>query len=79
MLSLRPTERNDENYSSFRLELLALKWAVVEKFKEYLAASEGKYSFYHIYSLTTYILLQHIFSYITLHKLFYIFYHNILS
>ena len=43
--------------------------------------SEGKYFyfFYHIYSLTTYILLQHIFSYITLHKLFYIFYHNIFS
>ena len=30
-------------------------------------------------SSITYILLQHIFSYITLHKLFYIFYHNILS
>lgn len=31
--SLQPTERNDQNYSSFKLELLALKWAVTEKFK----------------------------------------------
>lgn len=34
--SLHPTERNDANYSSFKLELLALKWAVTEKFKDYL-------------------------------------------
>ncbi|KAI8512048.1 hypothetical protein Bbelb_111480 [Branchiostoma belcheri] len=34
--SLRPTERNWDNYSSFKLELLALKWAVTEKFKEHL-------------------------------------------
>lgn len=34
--SLHPTERNDSNYSSFKLELLALKWAVTEKFKDYL-------------------------------------------
>lgn len=33
---LRPTERNDKNYSAFKLELLALKWAVGEKFREYL-------------------------------------------
>ena len=31
-------EKNDENYSRFKLELLALKWAVVEKFREYLSA-----------------------------------------
>lgn len=37
--SLRPAERNDKNYSSFKLELLALKWAIVEKFREYLAVS----------------------------------------
>lgn len=30
--SLHPTEQNDANYSSFKLELLALKWAVTEKF-----------------------------------------------
>ena len=24
---LRPVEKNDENYSSFKLELLALKWS----------------------------------------------------
>lgn len=34
--SLNPTERNDQNYSSFKLEFLALKWAVTEKFKDYL-------------------------------------------
>ncbi|XP_067309059.1 uncharacterized protein [Pseudorasbora parva] len=33
---LRPTERNMSNYSSMKLELLALKWAVSEKFREYL-------------------------------------------
>lgn len=34
--SLHPAERNDQNYSSFKLELLALKWAITEKFKDYL-------------------------------------------
>ncbi|XP_055997903.1 uncharacterized protein LOC130047287 [Ostrea edulis] len=34
--TLRPTERNDGNYSSAKLELLAFKWAVTEKFKDYL-------------------------------------------
>ena len=34
--SLRPTERNMQNYSSMKLELLALKWAVTEKFRDYL-------------------------------------------
>ncbi|KAL2077722.1 hypothetical protein ACEWY4_027226 [Coilia grayii] len=34
--SLHPTERNDANYSSFKLELLAMKWALSEKFKDYL-------------------------------------------
>ncbi|KAI8486535.1 hypothetical protein Bbelb_357700 [Branchiostoma belcheri] len=33
---LKPTERNMDNYSSFKLELLGLKWAVTEKFKDYL-------------------------------------------
>lgn len=37
--SLHPTEQNDANYSSFKLELLALKWAVVEKFKDYLTGT----------------------------------------
>ncbi|XP_063794647.1 uncharacterized protein LOC134949877, partial [Pseudophryne corroboree] len=36
---LRKTERNCENYSAFKLELLALVWAVTEKFKHYLAAT----------------------------------------
>ena len=38
--SLSQTERNDINYSSFKLELLALKWAVTEKFKDYLWGSQ---------------------------------------
>lgn len=34
--SLRPTEKNMKNYSSMKLELLALKWAMSEKFRHYL-------------------------------------------
>lgn len=37
---LRGAERNDRNYSSMKLELLALKWAVVEKFRGYLLGSQ---------------------------------------
>ena len=37
--SLRGAERNMKNYSSRKLELLALKWAVTEKFREYLMSS----------------------------------------
>ncbi|XP_075131928.1 uncharacterized protein LOC142204512 [Leptodactylus fuscus] len=37
--SLRATERNDSNYSSFKLEFLALVWAVTEKFHHYLTAT----------------------------------------
>ncbi len=33
---LKGSERNGRHYSAFKLELLALKWAVTEKFKEYL-------------------------------------------
>lgn len=33
---LRPPERNMTTYSSMRLEFLALKWAMTEKFREYL-------------------------------------------
>ncbi|KAK7921991.1 hypothetical protein WMY93_008893 [Mugilogobius chulae] len=33
---LRPTERNMSNYSSMKLELLALKWAMADKFRDYL-------------------------------------------
>ncbi|CAN2387827.1 Reverse transcriptase (RNA-dependent DNA polymerase), partial [Pristimantis euphronides] len=38
--SLRESERNPENYSSFKLELLALVWAMTERFSEYLAGAE---------------------------------------
>ena len=37
---LRPTERNMDNYSSMKLEFLALKWAVTEKFRSYLLEAE---------------------------------------
>lgn len=37
---LRNAEKNDRNYSSMKLELLALKWAVVEKFRSYLLGSK---------------------------------------
>ncbi len=37
---LRGSEKNDKNYSAFKLELLALKWAITEKFKEYLMYSK---------------------------------------
>uniref|UniRef100_A0A8C5C0T7 Gypsy retrotransposon integrase-like protein 1 n=1 Tax=Gadus morhua TaxID=8049 RepID=A0A8C5C0T7_GADMO len=33
---LRPTERNMSNYSSMKLEFLALKWALTEIFRDYL-------------------------------------------
>ena len=37
--SLHPSERSMCNYSSAKLELLALKWAVTEKFRDYLLGS----------------------------------------
>lgn len=37
---LRGAERNDKNYSSMKLELLALKWSVTEKFRSYLLGSK---------------------------------------
>lgn len=37
---LRGSEKNDRHYSAFKLELLALKWSVTEKFKEYLIYSK---------------------------------------
>ena len=37
---LRPPEKNMQNYSSRKLELLALKWAITEKFRSYLLGSE---------------------------------------
>ncbi len=33
---LKPTERNMSNYSSMKLEFLALKWVMTEKFRDYL-------------------------------------------
>jgi hypothetical protein len=38
--SLHPNEKNMDNYSSMKLEMLALKWAVTEKFRDYLIGSK---------------------------------------
>ena len=38
--TLKPYERSMRNYSSAKLELLGLKWAVCEKFKDYLIGSQ---------------------------------------
>ena len=38
--TLRPSEKSMCNYSSAKLELLALKWAVTEKFRDYLLGSK---------------------------------------
>ena len=40
--TLRPSEQSMRNYSSAKLELLALKWAVTEKFRDYLLGSKFK-------------------------------------
>ena len=37
---LKPYEQSMRNYSSAKLELLALKWAICEKFKDYLISSK---------------------------------------
>ena len=36
----RPREKNQANYFSMKLEFLALKWAVTEKFRHYLLSAE---------------------------------------
>ena len=38
--TLRPTEKSMHNYSSAKLELLALKWAVTKTFRDYLLGSK---------------------------------------
>ena len=38
--TLRPSEKSMHNHSSAKLELLALKWAVTEKFRDYLLGSK---------------------------------------
>ena len=37
---LKPYERSMRNYSSAKLKLLALKWSVCDKFKDYLIGSK---------------------------------------
>ena len=55
---LRPSEKNPRNYSFTKLELLALKWAVTEKFRTYLLGSKfevytEKNPLMHMYLQTT--------------------------
>ena len=38
--TLRPSEKFMHNYSSAKLELLALKWAITKKFRDYLLQSK---------------------------------------
>ena len=38
--TLKPYEKSMKNYSSVKLKLLALKWSVCEKFKDYLIGSK---------------------------------------
>ena len=38
--SLQPSERSMRDYSSAKIELMALKWSVCEKFKDYLLGSK---------------------------------------
>ena len=38
--SLRPSERSMHDYSSAKIELMALKWSVCKKFKDYLLGSK---------------------------------------
>ena len=38
--SLRPAEKNDKNYSAFKLELLGVRWAVCEAFRDYLMGNK---------------------------------------
>ena len=38
--TIRPSEKSMCNYSSAKLELLALKWAVTKKFRDYLLGSK---------------------------------------
>ena len=38
--SLRPLEKSMEDYSSAKIELMALKWSICDKFKDYLLGSK---------------------------------------
>ena len=38
--SLRPSEKSLQDYSSAKIELMALKWSVCDKFKDYLLGSK---------------------------------------
>ena len=51
--SLHPSERSMQNYSLAKLELLVLKWAVTEKFQDYLLGSQ--YQVYMDNILLTYV------------------------
>ena len=52
--SLRLSERSMHNYSSAKLELLVLKWAVTEKFRDYLL--DSRFQVYMDNNLLTYVM-----------------------
>ena len=52
--SLRPSEKSMHNYSSVKLELLVLKWAVTDKFRDYLLGLQ--FQVYTDNNLLTYIM-----------------------
>ena len=51
--TLRPSEQSMHSYSSAKLELLALKWAITEKFRDYLLGS--KFTVYTDRNLLAYV------------------------
>ena len=51
--SLCPSERSMQNYNSAKLELLALKWTITEKFQDYLVGS--KFTVYTNNNLLAYV------------------------
>jgi hypothetical protein len=50
----RSLSRSEKNYSAFKLEFLALKWAITEKFSDYLL--NNKFTVYTDNNLLTYVL-----------------------
>ena len=53
---LRRAEKNSNNYSSKKLELMALKWAIVDKFRDYL--QHARFSVYTDNNPMTYLMTK---------------------
>ena len=50
----RMLSKSEKNYNAHKLEFLALKWSVMQRFQEYLYG--GHFEIYTDYNLLTYIL-----------------------